>query len=193
MARDNKLTKSIGEHFVCSVLAQVGWAASLTRDGIARTDVLAIHSDTGAMIQVQVKTSSTWNRPSWHLGAIALAKQPNEWFVLVVLGPTETERPRCFVVPRNHLAAAAWMGHNSWLYEPGIPKGQRNTSMDRARTGADMLAGYEERWDLLVAKRVPVLLETKWRDRMKEKQIGLPPGHPWGSKPPKSWTGPSPN
>ncbi|MBA2725516.1 MAG: hypothetical protein H0U53_05965 [Actinobacteria bacterium] len=191
MARDNKLTKSIGEHFVCSVLAQVGWAASLTRDGIARTDVLAIHSETGAMIQVQVKTSSTWNRPSWHLGEIELAKQPNEWFVLVVLGRTETERPRCFVVPRDHLAAAVWMGHNWWLHEPGIPKGQRNASMDRARLGADMFAGYEERWELLEGKSVPVLLETKWHKRMKEKPIGLPPRHPWLTQPPTSWPGPA--
>lgn len=28
MARDHKLTKSIGEHFTCAALAQEGWAAS---------------------------------------------------------------------------------------------------------------------------------------------------------------------
>jgi hypothetical protein len=34
---DTKMTKSAGEHWVCSVLARHGWAAALTRDGLERT------------------------------------------------------------------------------------------------------------------------------------------------------------
>jgi len=142
------------------------------------------------MIQVQVKTSSTWQRPSWLLGAVQLSEQRNEWFVLVALGATERDRPRCFVIPRDHLAAAVWMGHNAWLHEPGVRPGRRNTPIERARTGADMLAGYEERWDLLGMKIIPVLLESKWRERAAEDAIGLPPEHPWRIALPKRWPGP---
>jgi hypothetical protein len=39
---DTKQTKSIGEHHVCSMLARWAWAPALTRDGLARTDILAV-------------------------------------------------------------------------------------------------------------------------------------------------------
>jgi hypothetical protein len=38
---DTKLTGSAGEHHVCSMLARYGWAASLNRSGLERSDVLA--------------------------------------------------------------------------------------------------------------------------------------------------------
>jgi len=41
MARDNKLT-AVGEHHVCAQLARREWAPSLTRDRLARTDILAM-------------------------------------------------------------------------------------------------------------------------------------------------------
>jgi len=34
---DTKMTKSAGEHWVCCVLARLGWGAALTRDGLERT------------------------------------------------------------------------------------------------------------------------------------------------------------
>jgi hypothetical protein len=44
---DTKLVASAGEHWVCSVLAGLGWSPSLTREGVARTDVLAENPQTG--------------------------------------------------------------------------------------------------------------------------------------------------
>ena len=38
---DTKQTKSIGEHWAASELARRGWAPAFTRDGLARTDILA--------------------------------------------------------------------------------------------------------------------------------------------------------
>jgi len=57
MVRDNKLTGAAGGHHVCAELARRDWAPSLTRDGFARTDILAVHTETRVMIEVQVKTS----------------------------------------------------------------------------------------------------------------------------------------
>lgn len=39
---DRKMTKTVGEHWVCATLARHNWAPALTRDGIARTDILAV-------------------------------------------------------------------------------------------------------------------------------------------------------
>lgn len=52
------MTKSAGEHWVCSMLAQHGWGAALTRDGLERTDILAVHTTAPGrpMIEVQVKS-----------------------------------------------------------------------------------------------------------------------------------------
>lgn len=39
---DTQMTKSVGEHWVCAELARRGWAPALTRDGLERTDILAV-------------------------------------------------------------------------------------------------------------------------------------------------------
>src|SRR5436309_541127 len=66
---DTKVVASAGEHFVCSVLSQLGWAAALTREGVARADILAVHADElRQMIEVQVKTISPSRKPGWPMG-----------------------------------------------------------------------------------------------------------------------------
>jgi len=186
MARDNKLTKSIGEHFVCAALAQEGWAASLTRDGVARTDLLAVNSDTRDMVEVQVKTSTTYAKPSWLLGEVSLDQSGREWYVLVAVGQTVRDRPRCFIVPRDHVAAGVWISHRAWLTDPDVPAGRRNTPMGRARTGVDAWFGYEEQWNLLRERgqEAPVLLPRWMRDASSLDRIGLPPKHRWQSQMP---------
>jgi hypothetical protein len=39
---DTKMIKTVGEHWVCATLARYGWAPALTRDGLERTDILAV-------------------------------------------------------------------------------------------------------------------------------------------------------
>jgi hypothetical protein len=63
------------------MLARAGWAASLTRDGLARTDILAVHASAERrMIEVQVKTVRT---RSWPRGRkrIEPAISDREWYV----------------------------------------------------------------------------------------------------------------
>ena len=64
---DNKLIKSAGEHWVCSVLSRLGWAAALTRDGVERTDILAANLD-GKHISIQVKTTQEWKNSKFMFG-----------------------------------------------------------------------------------------------------------------------------
>jgi hypothetical protein len=166
---------------VCSALAQEDWAASLTRDGVERTDVLAVHSETREMVEVQVKTSATHAKPSWRLGEVPLARSEREWYVLVALGGSVRERPRCFVVPRDHVAAGAWINHNAWLTAPDVPAGKRNAPMSHARAGVEVWNDYEERWELLRERgdEVPVFLPSWMREASLLDRIGLPPEHPW--------------
>ncbi len=182
---DTKLTKSIGEHHVCAELARHGWAAALTRDGLARTDILAVRVDDDerrTLVEIQVKTTvHDGKRISWRLGLNSQkpAVSEQEWFVLVA-SPRDLGAPlRSFVVPRDHIAAAAWIGHMTWLTEPN-PKKPRNAGVSEARINVEVFAKYEGKWDLLNAERtqdVPVLLPS-WMHGNVER-VGLPEHHPW--------------
>lgn len=190
---DTKMTKSAGEHWVCSVLSRYGWASALTRDGLERTDILAVHTGGPGRqtIEVQVK-SIRWmdDRGRWQLGV--KSQQPalsqHEWFALVMLHPDRpTEAPRTFIVPRDHVAAAAWIGHKNWLTDPSAAPGKRNAGMDQARVAVDTFLAYEDRWDLLgtPTDEVPVMLPKHYRALATDPRVGLPEGHPWKQKLPE--------
>lgn len=179
---DNKITKSAGEHWVCAVLSRMQWAAALTRDGIARTDILAVH-DTGKHVSIQVKTTSPARSPRFMTGSKSCipAISDGEWFVFVALDTCEWASPRAFIVPRDHVAAAVWIEHMEWLTNPTVARGKRTTRIENARTSAAAFARYEQRWDLLLAptSEVPILLPPRFRSLARSDRVGLPNAHPW--------------
>jgi hypothetical protein len=188
---DRKLTKAVGEHWVCATLARHGWAPALTRDGLERTDILAAATqlEHRPAIEIQVKTATAGSRlTSWPLGGIAqeIARSPREWVVLVSLPPLPTA-PRGFVVPRDHASAATWVAHQHWLTDPSAPAGSRNAKINQARIQLVVWEGYEDRWDLLdkPTSDAPVLLPKWIRERAQEARVGLPPRHPWRDGLPK--------
>ena len=183
---DTKLTKSAGEQWVCSALARLGWAAALTRDGVERTDILAVHADDNErrMVEIQVKTAnSTGPRTNWPLGAQQISVSDREWFVLVLLPPDPLVPPRAFVVPRDHVAAGSFISHQNWLTQPGVPEGKRNAPWRQSRVELSVWLGYENQWDLLLkpTSEAPVLLPANYRTLALEERVGLPPGHPWAA------------
>jgi hypothetical protein len=134
---DTKMVKTVGEHWTCAMLARHSWAPALTRDGIARTDVLAVgtHLRERPTIEIQVKTATQGaGRTTWRLDKKAqlLAESAGEWFVFVMV-PRPSDPPRGFVVPRDHVVAAAWIVHQEWLTNPDVPAGRRNTPLSAAR------------------------------------------------------------
>ena len=183
---DRKMIKTVGEHWVCAMLARHDWAPALTRDGIARTDILAVgtklpHRPT---VEIQVKAASGGGtRTSWPLGTITqfAAASQHEWFVLVMI-PKLPGEPRAFVVPRDHASAATWVAHQHWRTDPSIPEGKRNTGLSQARIRLSIWERYENCWDLLgtPTSEVQVRLPDWIRQRAQEQRVGLPPGHPWG-------------
>ena len=136
---DTKQTKTIGEHYVAAELARRGWAPAFTRDGLERTDILAVftESDNRRMIEVQVKTAlrARSHYANWPLGVKAQgpSKHEREYFVLVAVPHNLEIPPRYFVVPRAHVAAAAWIEHMNWLTDPEAEPGKRNAPVERAR------------------------------------------------------------
>lgn len=187
------MVKSVGEHWVCSELARRGWAPALTRDGLSRTDILAVgvaHAGR-PQIEVQVKAATQVRRTSWELGSTIghLSLSDREWFVLVVV-PRVGEPPEAYIMPRDHVAAAAYISHQDWLTDPTAPAGQRNAGLSRSRVLASRLIGYRDRWDLLdlPATDAPVLLPTAWKELATDSRVGLPPEHPWIKQMP-DWPG----
>lgn len=184
---DTKQTKTIGEHHVAAELARRGWAPALTRDGLERTDILAVLTEGGPrrMVEIQVKTARghAMNSISWPLGTKAQgpSMHQREYFVLVAVPHDLSATPRCFVLPRSHVAAAAWIEHMDWLTEPGAPEGKRNASVDRSRVSIPTFAAYEDRWNLLLVdeQEAPVLLPPRLRGLALSDRVGLPPGHSW--------------
>lgn len=191
---DTKQTKTIGEHHVAAELARRGWAPALTRDGLERTDILAAFT-TGTdrrLVEIQVKTARgrRMESISWPLGVKSQAPSMHEreFFVMVAVPEDESLPPRDFIVPRIHVAAAAWIQHMDWLTESGVPSGQRNASVDRSRVSLHTFRGYENRWDLLEddQNHAPVLLPARFRELALMERVGLPTGHEWRKSLP-SW------
>lgn len=184
---DTKQTKTIGEHLVASELARRGWAPALTRDGLERTDILAVYAESRHrhLVEIQVKAARgpDWNRLSWPLGP--KSQQPSlhehEFFVMVAIPHDLEQTPRCFIVPRTHVAAAAWIEHMDWLTQPGIEAGKRNAPVERSRVSLRTFARYEGRWDLLAQseRTAPVLLPQAFHALARSERVGLPPEHPW--------------
>ena len=184
---DKKLTKNAGEHWVCSVLARCGWSAALTRDALERTDILAVHTegDARTAIEVQVKTA-TWvdDMERWRLGKNDQkpARSRFEWYALVILRPdAPTSALRTFFVPRDHVAAAAWIGHRDWLADKSVPPGTRNADMNWSRVKPETFEAYEDGFDWLdtPTDEVPVMLPERYRKLALDPEVGLPDKHPW--------------
>jgi hypothetical protein len=184
---DTKQTKTIGEHHVAAELARRGWAPALTRDGLERTDILAVlaEDDHRRLVEIQVKSARgpRVEGISWPLGTKSQgpSRGPHEFFVMVAI-PHDLSLPaRSFVVPRIHVAAAAWIEHMDWLTQPGVPAGQRNAPVERSRVLMSTFKDYENRWDLLLDDQAnaPVLLPQRFHALALDSRVGLPPEHEW--------------
>ncbi len=180
--RDTKLSADAGEHYVCSMLARYEWAAALTRDGLARTDILVVNTKTRTMIEVQVKTIRAG---MWPLGRKDTQHDLSgrEWYVFVKLGPPPG-LPETYVVPRDHVAAGMWISHQNWLTDPNVKPGKRNTPLEQTRVGTDIWDAYQDQWDQLEedTRTVPVLLPGWMRNALELDRVGLPEGHPWNDR-----------
>lgn len=70
---DTKQVKTVGEHHAAAELARRGWAPAMIRDGLERTDILAVFTEgeNRRMVEIQVKTARGPNMDnvSWVLGA----------------------------------------------------------------------------------------------------------------------------
>jgi hypothetical protein len=134
-------------------------------------------------VEIQVKTATERGESTnWLVGTKAQlpAESGHEWFVFVML-PKLPHPPCAFVVPRDHVSAAAWIGWKDWFTDPTVLEGTRNTPSSMARVPKSVWKNYAGRWDLLgtPTSKVPVLLPGRYRYLAQDKRVGLPDKHPW--------------
>lgn len=170
------ITGAAGEYFVAAELSRRGWLATVTIKNSPDTDVLAQRPETEALVAIQTKTASPGNHFRLHKKNEMPSKCNGQWFVLVALG-AELERPKYYVIPRDHLAAMVYLEHQDWLTKTG-PGGKPHQENDqRVLTEADV-AGYLERWELLDQSTASVPFSGAARFPQLVPNHGLPHGHP---------------
>jgi hypothetical protein len=74
------------------------------------------------MVEVQVKTSTTFQRPSWLPGRVASSATEREWMSWSGWELRSVIVRAAFVVPRDHVAAGTWINHMHWLTDPSVPR-----------------------------------------------------------------------
>lgn len=171
-----RLTGASGEFYVAAELTRRLWAASVTPQGVERTDVLAQHLETRKVLAIQVKTSH-----SDHFHMSKKLEEPTdteyEWIILVSLR-SDGERPEFYVVPRNVIAALMWVGRYRWLAAPS--RSGRPHKDARPVVVADRVKQYHERWSWLhkPTSEIPYCLPDWFYGPDGVDKYGLPPGHP---------------
>jgi hypothetical protein len=175
-ARGTGLTGAAGEYYVAAELSLRGWLATPTIKNAPGTDVLAQYREKGILVAIQTKTASFGNQFMMNAGIERPSSAENEWIVLVKLHKLGS-RPSFFVVPHNHVAAAAYAQHRRWLATPGRA-GQPHRDNPRRTLRAHQLLNYEDEWDLLLrpTSAVPNMLGDDYAECIA--QWGVPSGHP---------------
>lgn len=180
MRTDMAQTGAAGAYYTAAQLSQRGWAASLTVGNMPRTDLVAQEMGPSArLIAVQCKAANAGG--SFQVGLRGELPSPpgsNEWYVFIELFEPD-RRPSFYVVPRNVVAAFAWVGHRAWLTgtrRDGSPR--RNGSMRSIQ--AHEFAAYREQWDLLdaPADEAPYMLPEWFFGWLDDPRVGLPDEHP---------------
>ena len=129
----------------------------MIRDGLERTDILAVQAGGNRrMVEIQVKAASdNGRRTNWMIGEKAQqpARSDREWFAFVMIPQNVSTAPRTFLIPRDHVAAAAWIYHQAWATDPSVPVGRRNAPHSQARVFVEAWERYEDKWGLLKSQR----------------------------------------
>jgi hypothetical protein len=164
MTRTAGLTGTAGEYYVAAELSLRGWLATPTIKNSPGTDVLAQYRERGILVAIQTKTASLNNEFMLNAGIEKPSFAENEWVVLVKLHGL-VARPSFFVIPHNHVAAAAYARHKRSMPTPGRGGEPRRDTKIRMLI-AKQFAGYEDRWDLLLqpTSEVPNLLAADYAE-----------------------------
>jgi hypothetical protein len=161
---------------VAAELSRRAWLATVTIKNSPGTDVLAQHLETGRVVMIQTKTASTGSNFRLKSNDERVARNDNEWYALVGLRGID-ERPDCYLLPRNHLAAHVYVAHRHWLSEPGRGGKPHVDSAMRSIYRTDVVP-YHERWELLEHPSASVPYGLPGWLLARAAGIGLPPDHP---------------
>lgn len=170
------ITGAAGEYHVAAELSRREWLATVTIKNSPDTDLLAQRPSSERLIAIQTKTASPGSWFRLKEKNESASRRDGQWFVLVAL-QAATERPRFYVVPRDHVAAMIFADHREWLTTPG-KGGQPYKDNEQRNLSETDVAGYLERWDLLDqdTTSVPFLGDPRFVSLIEKH--GLPTDHP---------------
>ncbi len=142
-----QLTGAAGEFFVAAELSRRGWAASITPKGVQRTDVLAQHVETGRVVAIQVKATTTGTTFTLGEKNETQSATDNEWFLFVSFVSTDAQ-PVYFILPRNDVARMVYLDHHVWLSKMA-KSGKPHQDNPRRTIYAKHLLDVQKDWERL--------------------------------------------
>lgn len=170
------LAGTAGEYHVVAELSKRGWLATITIKNAPGTDVLAQHVDTGTLIAIQTKTSTDSDSFMLNIKDETPTEKDDSWYVLVRLRGLD-QRPDFYVMPRNHVAAACFVGHRNWLSKPGRGGKERRDNPMRGIHQSE-IQPYREQWEWLWQPTSSVEYQLPDWFARHVVTFGLPAGHP---------------
>jgi len=175
--RRTGLIGAAGEYHVAAQLSQRGWLATITIKNSPGTDVLAQHVETGVLVAIQTKTTE-YASQGWILGVKdeTPTARTDSWYVLVGMNG-ETARPDFYVVPRNHVSAHLYVGHQYWLQTPG-KGGKVHQDSGMRNIYPPEVQPYKEDWAALLQPTTARQYALPDHFLKHVGAIGLPVGHP---------------
>ncbi|PZO33834.1 MAG: aspartate ammonia-lyase [Flavobacteriaceae bacterium] len=126
-----KLTKQLsgvaGEYYVAAELSRRGYLAAITLRSSDGVDILVSNTEGDKLVSIQVKT--TQNKLKWILTKkIEKEISENKYFVFVNI-PSDINQPPLYrIINSKTLSKHIYIGHRSWLNEPGKNGKIRNDS-----------------------------------------------------------------
>jgi len=114
---DNSLIGSSGVHFVCAELCRRGFIALPTIRNTPGVDVIAMESDTGRKVALQVKTS--WNSREWLVPIEDEIDVSDDYYFVLVNLNGEKGNPDFYIFSSKFLEKYVRDSFQAWLDTPG--------------------------------------------------------------------------
>ncbi|KJD33295.1 hypothetical protein PK35_05405 [Tamlana nanhaiensis] len=124
---NKQLSGIAGEYYVAAELSRRGYLAAITLRNSDGVDILVSNLDGDKLISIQVK--STQNKRKWILSKKTETEYSEKKYFVFVNIPADINMPPEYIIVHSKvLANHIYIGHRTWLSEPGRNGKKRNDS-----------------------------------------------------------------
>lgn len=114
---NSSLIGSAGVHFVCAELSRRGYIALPTIRNTPGVDIIAMDSDRGRKVAIQVKTS--WNKREWVVPLEDKIRVEDDFYFVLVNLNEGNEPPEFYIFHSGFLEKYIRDSFHAWLKTPG--------------------------------------------------------------------------